>query len=278
MSYGTILVHTNASARSDERVQLAAAIAREHGAHLVGVAPTGLAEIRPEWGGAEVGYYYAEIQRRQRERATEVAARFDAQVRALGVDAFEHRIAEDEDAYAIALQARYADLVVIGQADPSDPTIGTVPNFVEQVLVDSGRPVLIVPSAGHYGATGRNVLLAWSASRESARAVVDALPFLRKAKLVRVVIVDGTPTPEGHGAEPGADIAVYLARHGVTVEVSREPGTGDVAGTLLSRACDYGSDLLVMGGYGHSRFREMLLGGVTRSILDSMTLPVLMSH
>ncbi len=278
MQYRSIAVHINNSARSMERTELAASIAKHFDAHLIGVAATGLPTIASQYGGAEMGFYYADLQRRQREHCVEATLRFDDLVARAAVGSFEHRISDDDDAYAMTCAARYVDLVVIGQDDVTDPTIGTRPNFAEEVVLHAGRPVVVVPYAGHFAAIGKNVMLAWDASAESARAATDAMPFLKAARIVHVMIVNGTASIDGHGEEPGADIAVFLARHGVKVEVVREHSDMNVANVLLSSACDFGTDLIVMGGYGHTRFREMLLGGVTRSIFEQMTVPVLMTH
>jgi nucleotide-binding universal stress UspA family protein len=123
------------------------------------------------------------------------------------------------------------------------------------------------------------VVVGWDASREAARAVRDALPLLTQAKVVEVVSVNPRPADLGHGDVPGADIALYLARHGVNVEVQRiETRELDVGNALLSHVASEAADLLVMGGYGHARLREIMLGGATRTILHDMTVPVLMSH
>ena len=278
MSYRSIVIHVNGSLRAEERIRIAARIAVDMDAHLIGVAPTGLALFRPDGDVGNLGFYYEETLKQLRQRSADAVAEFDRIVDHIGVKSYEHRVADDEDGYAIALHARYADLVVVGQSDRNDPAVSTSMGFPEHVLLNCGRPTLMVPYAGKFDAVGSNVLVAWNASREVARAVTDALPFLKRARIVRVVVVNGTGTLDGHGAEPGADIALFLARHGVTVEVDQLKSSGDVANTLLSGAADYGSDLIVMGGYGHSKFREMLLGGATRSMLEQMTVPVLMSH
>lgn len=278
MTYRCIAVHANNGARAVARITLASAIARTHDAHLIGVSATGLA-LSPVADGSEGGFMMTAVASRQRERCAESGRRFDTLVRGAGVDSYEHRVADDEDGYAMVLTARYADLVVIGQNDVDDATIGTAPNFAEQVLLYSGRPVLIVPHAGSHEGVGDVVLVAWDGSRESARALTDALPILERARRVHVVIVDAAPTLDGHGAEPGADVGLFLARHGVQVDVHREATNGTaVADVLLSRAADLDVDMIVLGGFGHSRFREMILGGVTRHVLEHMTVPVLMSH
>jgi nucleotide-binding universal stress UspA family protein len=150
----------------------------------------------------------------------------------------------------------------------------------EYVLLNAINPVLIVPYAGEFSSVGQRVLIAWDGSMEAARAVHGAIPLLQRAGQVQVAVFDPRVGPGAHGEEPGADIALFLARHGIRVDVSRHVTGGeiDIGNAILSHASDFGADLLVMGGYGHSRFREVLLGGVTRTILRSMTTPVLMSH
>ena len=143
-------------------------------------------------------------------------------------------------------------------------------------MLAAGRPVLILPSAGSFPTIGKRILIAWSLSREATRAVTDADPLLRLADTVHVMAV---MRRDEHGDVPGADIGLYLARHGVRVQVKSDQGAEiDVGNELLSRAADLDADLIVMGGYGHSRLKEWVLGGATRTILASMTAPVLMSH
>jgi nucleotide-binding universal stress UspA family protein len=144
-------------------------------------------------------------------------------------------------------------------------------------VLAAGRPVVILPSVGTFATLGRRILVAWNPSREATRAVTDAIPLLRLADLVHVMAVN--PKATEHGTVAGADIGLYLARHGVRVEIKTDHGAEiDVGNELLSRAADLDADLIVMGGYGHSRLKEWVLGGATRTILESMTVPVLMSH
>jgi nucleotide-binding universal stress UspA family protein len=171
--------------------------------------------------------------------------------------------------------ARRFDLSIVGQAEPDQAALDGL--IVEAALFDSGRPMLVVPYIQRNGLRLDRVLLCWDGSRSAARAAADALPFLRRAKVVEVVTVASEPAKSDE--MPGADIAQHLARHGVTVELKRiVTAETDVASTILSHAADSSADFLVMGGYGHSRLREFILGGVTREILASMTIPVLMSH
>ena len=144
-------------------------------------------------------------------------------------------------------------------------------------MLEAGRPVLMIPYAGNFATIGKRILFGWNASREATRAVTDAMPFLQQAEVVQVIVIN--PEAGKHGAIPGSDIALFLARHGVRVEVHQDNANeSDVGDEMLSRATDFGADLIVMGGYGHTRFRELLMGGATRTLIDTMTVPVLLSH
>jgi nucleotide-binding universal stress UspA family protein len=190
----------------------------------------------------------------------------------------EWRVIEAFSEDALAVNARYADLVVVGQEDSDDPASGRG-DLPEVTAFATGRPVLVVPKIGAPSTVGKTVMLCWNASRESARAAADALPFLQAAQKVIVLIVDPDVSADGHGPEPGADVALWLARHGVQVTVQRDVAAdAEIGEVILSRAADHDVDLIVMGIYGHSRLREMVLGGVSRTLLSSMTVPVLMSH
>jgi len=165
------------------------------------------------------------------------------------------------------------DLVIVEQPHPDVPSEREI--LIETALFGSGRPLLVVPYIRKELFRTENVMVAWDASVPAARALGDAIPMLAKARRVEVAVVnDG---PEGD-VVLGLEVTRHLTRHGINAELCRLVGVGDVANTLLSHASDSGADLLVMGGYGHSRFREFVLGGATRGILRSMTLPVLMSH
>ena len=174
-----------------------------------------------------------------------------------------------------ARMARRFDLAVVGQAQPETSTLDEV--IGETTLFESGRPVIFVPYIQKAPFKLDNVMVCWDGSRPAARAIGDAMPLLVKAGGVEIVIVTNE---RGKQDEiEGADMGQHLARHGVKVDVHRIPGGDiDIADALLSHAADSGTDFIVMGGYGHSRFREFVLGGVTHSIFRSMTVPVLMSH
>jgi len=178
----------------------------------------------------------------------------------------------------VALHTRYADLVVVGQPDPNNPG-GRGTEVSATALMSSGRPLLVIPFAGNFTEIGNNVLVGWNGTGEAARALNDAIPLLHHAKKVTVLAINPRHGIGGDGDVPAADIALHLARHGIKAEaahtVAKDIGEGDA---LLSYAADLGVDLLVCGMYGHSRLRELAFGGVTRSLLTEMTVPVLMAH
>src|SRR5262249_30887250 len=171
--------------------------------------------------------------------------------------------------------ARRFDLSVVSQSEPD--MVAPLELIIEAALFESGRPVLVVPYIQKEGLNLDRVLVCWDASRNAARAIADAMPFLARSKAIDVIVV-ATERPKSDEL-PGADIAHHLARHELNVDLRRiVTGGGDVASTILSYAADSGATFIVMGGYGHSRLREFILGGATRGILSAMTVPTLMSH
>jgi nucleotide-binding universal stress UspA family protein len=176
-------------------------------------------------------------------------------------------------------EALYADAVVLGQNDPSPGGVGGVPyDLVESTLSGSGRPALVVPAASNGMRLPRNIVVAWKATREAARAVAAALPLLRRAHGVHVMAWGEDRQADVRGAR--LDLDGWLRLHGVAAQWHREAGPepGALGERMLTRAFDLDADLLVMGCYGHSRAREWVLGGASRTVLASMTLPVLMAH
>jgi nucleotide-binding universal stress UspA family protein len=279
MSYRSILVHLDRSATCTQRVQVAIELARHHHAQLIGVAPTGLPYMPYAAGMEGVGLYYAETAKALRDLAQESVRAFDQQTAATGLTASVSMPLNQEAGAAIATHGRCTDLVVLSQVDPRADDIAVGRDFVEYVLLNVARPVLILPYAGTFSGISNAAVVAWDGSRESARAVADALPMLKAAQKVTVMVFNqASATGDASSTASATDIAPYLARHGVNVELSNEQTGIDIGNAILSRLADYGADLLVMGGYSHSRFREAILGGVTKTILSHMTVPVLMSH
>lgn len=282
MSYKTILVHVDKDQHASERIALAARIANAEHAHLVGVAPTGISRFVSQTryayiGGGMATHLEAHVGE-MRKQAHDALQSFEATADKIGVRSFESRQVDDEAGDGLCLQARYADLVVVGQADPDAPSPITPSDFPEYVVMNAGRPVLLVPYTGKYQHAGKRILVAWDASTSATRAVTAAIPLLKRADHVDVVVFNASEGGETHGEQPGADIALYLARHDIRVNVVRQKTSIDVGNAVLSLAADLSSDMLIMGGYGHSRFREILLGGVSNTVLKSMTVPTLMSH
>jgi nucleotide-binding universal stress UspA family protein len=220
-----------------------------------------------------------EMQRVENDKAADDArAKFDTEASRAGVS-FDSRVLTASvpgSADRFGAIARRFDMAVVGQGEP-DSSAGAQELVVEGVLFSSGRPVVIVPYIQKAPLTLDRVMVCWDASRSAARAIADALPLLGRARAIDVVIV---ASERLKGDEvPGADIGQHLARHGLKVEVRRIVATEtDVANTILSHAADTSADFIVMGGYGHSRLREFILGGATRGMLSAMTVPVLMSH
>lgn len=275
MSYKTILVHVDQSRHAAARIGVAARLAAEHGAHLIGAAMTGISPF--VFHGATVDLARTVIAAQLDVlvgQANDALARFDAIAAGAGVLSCERRLVEDDAATALALQARYADLVVLSQYDRDDPVARVDPKLQAFVLLNSACPLLVVPHAGAAAVGGAHALVAWDESLQASRAAAGAVPLLRRARKVTLAMINAADRPQ----LAGTDIALCLARHGVNVEVRSQESTLDAGPALLALADELGADLMVMGGYGHTRVREVLLGGVTHDVLESMTIPVLMSH
>lgn len=272
-----LVVHLPAGGR-DAASPYAISVAAAFGAHVAGIAFSYEPVIPPTIMGT-VPPSFIELQRDDNDRAAaDAVARFGEAARRAGVSSetrtLNASLAGSADRFGAI--ARRFDLSVIGQADP-DARAGAEEIVIESALFSSGRPVLVVPYIQKAGLTLDRVMVCWDASRNAARAVADAMPFLARAKAVDVVIVASERVKSDE--IPGADIGQHLARRGLKVEIKRIVAPGaDVASTILSHAADTSADFIVMGGYGHSRLREFILGGATRGILSAMTLPTLMSH
>ena len=275
MGYKTILVHCDASRGTANRLRIALDLADRFDSHVIGLhvrEPLQGPAFTDSGPPLESLYRsYANVQKAD-EAAAEKMFRD-----AVGQKGYsnEWRVSEGAVIDTIVTQARYADLVIAGQSDP-DATTGGPTRLAEEVVMAGEKGVLIVPFIESH-TPGRTVMLCWNDSREAARAATAALPMLRKADKVIVLIID--PRRGEVPVEPGADVAGWLARHGVKVTVQRDTAAdSDVGGVILSRAADHDADLIVMGIYGHSRMRERVLGGASRTLLASMTVPLLVAH
>lgn len=277
MAYASILVHVDRSSHSAPRARYAAALAAAQDGHLVGLAATGALHLPAEVRQV-VGRDYIETRVAQmREEARGWLDGFESQVRNAGLRGVESRISGGTAEEALMLHGRYSDAVVLSRPDTAAENGCLDYEAVSLLALGIGRPVVLVPNSWTDAPVARRVLVAWSSTRESVRAVVDALPLLKRADSVDVAVFNASKVG-GHGQEPGADVGLYLARHGVKVTVHDDVTAIDVGNALLSRASDWNSDLIVMGAFGHSRLREIFLGGVSDTVLKSSPVPVLMSH
>jgi nucleotide-binding universal stress UspA family protein len=272
-----IVVNLSPGATRDVAAHYAVSIAEACGAHVAGIAfaydPVLPASVM---GGISADVF--DVQRRENEKmAHAVIEQFESAAKRAGVSAESQMltatIAGAADMFA-ALARRF-DLAVVSQVTPD--TIAPDELLMEAALFESGRPLVIVPYIQKDPIKLDRVICCWDGSRTAARAIGDAMPLLRKSKAVDLVIVGKGKMNEKELT--GADMGAHLARHGLKVDVKRIPAADvDVANVVLSYAADSGAEFIVMGGYGHSRLREYILGGATRGILGSMTVPVLMSH
>jgi nucleotide-binding universal stress UspA family protein len=272
-----LVVNLTGSTPQDFAADCAISIAKMFAAHLAGIGFV----YEPVIPGSLLGGIpvdLIEAQRQENAKAAKAAvARFEAAAKAAGLSA-EVRILDASIAGAADLFGRIArrfDLAVVGQARPREGSSEEL--LIEGALFESGRPIVIVPYVQSKGLKLERALVCWDASRPATRAIADALPFLRRALTVEIVAVSGE---HGKGVElAGTNMARHLARHGINAELKRvSAGNADVPSAIRAHAIQSGADFMVMGGYGHSRLREFILGGVTRTFLTSTTIPVLMSH
>lgn len=277
MAYKTILVHCDVSRGTAGRLRIAADLADRFGGHVIGlyVRRAFQAPAFTDAGPAMDSLYRTYETTVRAEEAMATAAFRDA-VGNQGLSS-EWRVADGYVDEILAAEARVADLVIVGQAEPDSPPTTTPADLAEGIAMAAECPVLIVPYIGAAKPPGKTVMLCWNDSREAKHAATAALPLLVAADKVIVLIID--PKADRSREEPGADVAVWLARHGVKVTVQRDSAAdSDVGGVILSRAADHDIDLIVMGIYGHSRLRERVLGGASRTLLASMTAPLLVAH
>ncbi len=274
MPIKNILLHLTDDPRNQARIDVASNLAQAHESHLTALFSVTM-PVMPTYA---MGYIPADVfeqySAQAKAKADKVKVEFEDYTRRQEI-ASEWRVEEGDAALLLAMHAAYADLVIVGQTGVGDDRVPGTYDLPDELVMTCGRPVLSVPYAGKFKTVGDRVLIAWNGTREATRAVHDSMPVLRRASHVIVYSVNA-PSSEHI---PGADICTHLARHGVTAEakhtVARDIEVGDA---LLAAVADFSCDLLVMGGYGHSRFRELTLGGATRHLMGQMTIPVMMSH
>lgn len=281
MSYKSLLVLLDDADDSTARLELACQLATNSGAHLNALALS--LQIYPYMAsGFDAGAAAVDVEliEEARQRAESLAAAAKKTITAKGLSGEVRWTSRELSGVrdAVAIHGRFAELTVIGQ--PFEGRERSLREWaLEGALFSSGGPVLLVPTAYKGAIKLNHVIVAWDASREAARALHDAMPFIDNADKTTVVIVDPKPGLQDFGDEPGADIAPVISRHCKNVVVDRIPSSGaSVAEAVLERSVDASGDLIVMGGYGHSPLRESIFGGVSLDMTKLSTLPLLLSH
>lgn len=264
-----------------DAVTAAAALATQLGAHLTAVQtlhlPVTMTEPWGMMGGSIVGELHDELRTKGDHDAAKLRQRLERE----GIS-FEVRTIEtylQDPSRPVALHARHADIALVASPLQEEGHAPIAEDFLVSLLFESGRPVLVLPARRLMAHLPQHVVLAWQPTREATRALHDALPLLKAARSIDVVMVDPVPGPDRHGDDPGVDIATHLARYGFNANVVALASNGrSTAEALLRRAAESGADLVVAGGFGHSRLREWVLGGTTRELLRNAHLPLLLSH
>lgn len=275
MTYSDLLVWVNNTDNATSTIKVAQGLANRLGTHLTGLYVEPFLNV-PVYSGIEAAVStaaIAELERSIQARHRETRKHFETLT-----DGHDGGVSwlsiTGDSARVISEVAPNHDLVIVGQPGQESED-SHVRSTIDRVAIECGRPMLVVPGNIENADFGKRILVAWNGKRESARAVHDALPFLKKAEVVDVVAVN----PDLDDDIPCADIAMHLSRHGVNVDTEKaHSGKNDVSHCLQTLATTYAADMIVMGAYGHSRLREMILGGTTRDMIDTASIPVLMSH
>ena len=280
MSIKTILVSLNDVDRAEEVASVACLLATKHDAHLIGLFVIPVMPVYPAPGAYVLPELIENYEAQYAERGDKAKAFFEAVTGRFALQS-EWRLIHDGAsilANGVIEHGHQADLVVIGQVNP-DNNDGVELDFADRVVMETGRPVVVVPMNGEFNTIGDRVVVGWNATSEAARAALDAVPILAAASDVWLTWVDPQHNRETAGQFPGSEMAATLARHGAKVTTDPVPLDGITIGdALLNRVSDHSADLLVTGAYGHSRMREYIFGGATYALLHHMTVPVLMSR
>jgi nucleotide-binding universal stress UspA family protein len=280
MSYKTILVSLNEVGREPQLVAAAAQLGRMLGAHVTGLYVIPAVQVYPSVGFEAAPQVFEGNRTFFKDNAERVRQSFEAAMTREGLAFDFHQVDSRTPIIAdeVISKGRCADVLIVSTTNPDEIT-GVERDFVEQVLMGAGRPVIVLPFKGEAQLNLDDVVLGWDGGREAARSAFDAVPLLKVAKKVRIVRVDPQKDPDLRASVPGADLAEALARHGIKAETQGYPTDGaDEGQALLRCADDCGAGLIVMGAYGHSRLAEFIFGGATRFVLTRLNRPVLMSH
>lgn len=280
MSWRDLLVIVADAQQDEPALALGEALAKNCGAHLAAAFLTALPDEPLAYEPTVVAGVWAELLGRARQEAEAERGRVRARLDRMGLpcDLRDAEALSRDLGRVAAVHARYADVAIMTR--PSDgPGSELREEIIEGVLFHSGRPALVAPPDWKGGAIGKRVVVAWDASREATRALAEADTVLEKAEQITVVTVDAKPKMFGHGDQPGANIAAHLARRGLPAEVRNVDSAGRSAAlAILGEATALNADLVVMGGYAHSRLRDLVFGGATRDLLRAATVPLLLAH
>lgn len=276
MEYRNILVHLDESDSARTRLDVALRVAKRHGAHVSALFAPVVTEHDVAYAFILDADYWSQCRREHEACRRALEHQFFARLADAELQGSWRTATHAQ--HELLMRARFADLIVLGQSAPDDPDVSLSNRLQIRVTLSAGRPVLWVPYEGGFPTVGERVMVAWDAGQSATRALYDGLPFMRLAE--RTELVTLTPAHKDRERIPGADIGLVLARHGLEVHVAElhPPPTITVGDALLAHASKTGCDLIVMGAYGHARWKELLLGGVTQTVIGSMSVPVLMSH
>jgi nucleotide-binding universal stress UspA family protein len=282
MTYHSLLVHLDNDRRAEARIAYALRVARELGCRIVGAAPTGSVPLDTQASigtSASLADFADAVWMALDERAQAARERFEKACRKAGVESPESVVEHADKAQSLVRLSHCSDIVVLSQAEPDAPDFTGARDLVADVILQSARPSIVLPFAGTFDTVASRVVVAWDDSRAAVRAIADALPLLRLAREVQVVTWERASSTADAGLPARQQgLRRWLDTHGVAAEL-RVARTGlSLTEALLSRASDFDADLVVMGAYGHQRWTERLLGGMTQGVLAAMTVPVLMSH
>lgn len=285
--YKTIVVHVDGSPLQQSRLRAAAQLAAAHDAHLIGSGMTGMSWLDFALLTGSMGAPMMPNSDFQglRDAVSVRLDEFAEEARRLGVGSLEARLVEDEPGFALLMQSRYADLTILSRDSastttptPELPFTPRVRRLPEYVTLHGARPVLVVPESYNGQPIPGTAVVGWDGSMQAIRAIEGALPLLQQAESVNLALINPDQLSELHGEEPGADMALYLARQGVQVDVIVERTRSTTGDALMSLARTSSAGLLVTGAYGHSRYREWVLGGATRELLERSPIPLLLAH
>jgi nucleotide-binding universal stress UspA family protein len=280
MSWRDVLVIVADAEQDEPALALGEALAKSCEAHIAAAFLTPLPDEPLAYEPTVVAGVWAELLSRARQEAEAERRKVQTRLQAMGLpcDLRDAEALSRDLGRVAAVHARYADVAVMTRpAEGSGAELRE--EIVEGVLFHSGRPALVAPPNWKAGSIGKRVVVAWDASREATRALAEAKSILGKAEQITVVTVDAKPKMFGHGDHPGANIAAHLSRRGLPAEVRNVDGQGrGPALAILEEARALNADLVVMGGYAHSRLRDLVFGGATRDLLRAADIPLLLAH